>query len=113
MEFETRQEGPVLVVSLGGKLDAVTAPDYEQRIRALIDQGQQRLVVDFERLDYISSAGLRALLVTAKLVAAKGGRAALANVRGNVQSVFEMSGFASIFTITDTVATALESVGGA
>ena len=107
MEFQTRKETGGVVVSLSGRLDAVTAPEYEKRVRELMEGGEVCFVIDFERLDYISSAGLRGLLVTARQLKAKGGQLRFANVQGGVRSVFDMSGFVSMFPIDDSVAAAL------
>ena len=79
-------------------------------MQELIAGGDIRLVVDFEQLDYISSAGLRGLLVTAKLLKAKGGQVRFANVKGTVKEVFDISGFGSIFQMDDTVAAALAAL---
>jgi stage II sporulation protein AA (anti-sigma F factor antagonist) len=111
MDVDTRKEGNVTVVSVAGKLDAVTSPAFEQRVRGTIDAGNHAIVVDLTRLDYISSAGLRALLVLAKQVKAKGGKACLANVSSDVRSVFEMSGFGAIFELVDSVAVGVKTVG--
>jgi stage II sporulation protein AA (anti-sigma F factor antagonist) len=110
LEVQTRKEENAVVVALGGRLDAVTSPDFEKRMRELIDGGNAALVVDFERLDYISSAGLRALLVIAKTLKAKDGRLRFANVKGGVHAVFDMSGFASMFPLDDSVAAALAAL---
>ncbi len=107
MDLQTRIENNALVISISGRLDAVTAPDYEKSIRELIDSGNIYLVVDFEQLDYISSAGLRGLLLMAKLLNAKGGLACLANVKGNVRSVFDMCGLTTVFKMESSVAEAL------
>ena len=107
MDLQTKVENNVIVISISGRLDAVTAPEYEKRIREMIDSGDINFVVDFEQLDYISSAGLRGLLVMSKLLNAKGGRACLANVNGNVRSVFDMCGFNAIFKMENSVAGAL------
>jgi stage II sporulation protein AA (anti-sigma F factor antagonist) len=111
MDVDTRREGNVTVVSLAGKLDAVTSPAFEQQMRGTIEGGNHAIVVDLAQLDYISSAGLRALLVLAKQVKARGGKACLANVSGNVRSVFDMSGFATIFEVVESVAVGIEQVG--
>jgi len=110
MDLQTRIENNAIVVTISGRLDAVTAPDYEKRIRELIDSVNNYFVVDFEQLDYISSAGLRALLLMAKLLKEKGGKVCLANVKGNVRSVFDMSGFTTIFKMEDSIATALAAL---
>ena len=107
MDLQTKVENNVIVISISGRLDAVTAPEYEKRIREMIDSGDINFVVDFEQLDYISSAGLRGLLVMSKLLNAKGGRACLANVNGNVRSVFDMCGFNTVFKMENSVAGAL------
>jgi anti-anti-sigma factor len=110
MDLQTRREENAVVVTIGGRLDAVTAPDYEKRIRELIGLGNACFVVDFEKLEYISSAGLRALLLMGKLLKEKGGQVCFANVAGNVRSVFEMSGFHTIFRLEDSTAAALAAL---
>ena len=72
MDLQTRIENNAIVVTISGRLDAVTALEYEKRIRELIDSGNSYFVVDFEQLDYISSAGLRALLLHVQAVKGKG-----------------------------------------
>lgn len=110
MEFQARKAAAAVVVTLVGRLDAVTAPDYERRMQELIDGGDVRVVIDFERLDYISSAGLRGLLVTAKQLKAKGGQLRFANIQGGVRAVFDMSGFGSMFQLDESVASALAAL---
>jgi anti-anti-sigma factor len=110
MDLQTRTENNALVIAIGGRLDAVTAPEYEKNVRELIGGGSRNFVVDFERLDYISSAGLRALLLMAKLLKEKGGKVCFANVQGNVRSVFDMSGFTALFRIENSVAEALRAL---
>lgn len=111
MEVQSRKEGGGVVVSLVGRLDAVTTPEFEPQVRSLIEGGETRMILDLERLDYISSAGLRGLLMTARLLQAKGGQIRFANVTGNVKSVFDMSGFATMFPIEGSVAAALSALG--
>lgn len=110
MEFKTKNEANAVIVSVSGRLDTVTAPEYEKQIRALIDSGNSCFVVDFAQLDYISSAGLRALLIMAKLLKAKTGQVCFANVNNNVRSVFEMSGFSALFMIENSVTEALAAL---
>ena len=111
MEFLSRKENGGTVVALVGRLDAVTTPEYERRVQELLAGDETRLVLDLERLDYISSAGLRGLLLTAKLLKARDGQVRFANVTGNVRSVFDMSGFANMFPIEESVAAALSALG--
>jgi stage II sporulation protein AA (anti-sigma F factor antagonist) len=110
MEIRTTKEAKATVVAITGRLDAVTAPEYEKKMQELIGGGDVCFVVDFEALEYISSAGLRVLLVIAKLLKAKSGQVRFANVAGTVKEVFDISGFGSIFQIDTTVADALAAI---
>lgn len=110
MEIQTRKEANAVVVTINGRLDAVTAPEYEKRLNELIAAEETSFVVDFEQLDYISSAGLRALLATAKRLKVNGGQISFANIRGTVREVFDISGFGSIFQMHDSLATALAMI---
>ena len=107
MDMLFRSEGAVTVMAVTGRLDAVTAPEFEKKVRGLIDEGNVRLVIDFENLDYISSAGLRGLLVTAKLLKSKEGKVGFAHIKGTVKEVFDISGFYSLFSIDDSVEAAI------
>ncbi len=110
MEFKTTNADHAIIITVTGRLDTVTAPEYEKQIRALIDSGNNCFVVDFEQLDYISSAGLRVLLVMAKLLKTKAGQVCFANVNSTVYSVFEMSGFSALFKIENSVTEALAAL---
>jgi anti-anti-sigma factor len=110
MDIQTQKEANATVVTITGRLDAVTAPEYEKELNALIAAEATRFVIDFEQLDYISSAGLRALLATAKRLKGKGGKIRFANVKGTVKEVFEISGFGTIFQMDDSVTGALAKI---
>jgi anti-anti-sigma factor len=111
MDIQTQKETNATVLTLSGRMDAVTAPEFESVIKQLIADNITSFVVDFKGLDYISSAGLRALLATAKLLKGKGGQLRFANIVGTVKEVFDISGFGSIFQMHDSVAAALAEIG--
>ena len=111
MIIRTHPESNATVVALSGRLDTVTQSEYEEKIRALIESGHLRLVVDFEELVYISSAGLRVMIVMGKLLKEKDGRVCLATVKNNVRSVFDMSGMSALFRMEDSVPAALAALG--
>jgi stage II sporulation protein AA (anti-sigma F factor antagonist) len=111
MTIQTVKEANATVLTIAGRMDAVTAPEYEKTLNEQIAAGETAFVVDFQGLEYISSAGLRALLATAKLLKSKGGQIRLANVLGTVREVFDISGFGSIFKIQDSVSAALADLG--
>ena len=97
MTITKNRNGSALNIALEGRLDTTTAPDLERELKAELD-GVQELTLDFARLDYISSAGLRVLLTAHKAMSAKGGMK-VTNVNEIVGEVFEVTGFSDILTI--------------
>jgi len=111
MEILKRKEKNALVISLKGRLDAVTTPVLEKDLTELLAGGERFLVLDLGDLDYISSAGLRTLLVVTKRLREKQGRLLLASLKSVVREVFEISGFSSIIPIFESVDAAISSPG--
>lgn len=103
MEITEEKRGEVMIVALSGRLDAVTSPDVEKRLLALIAQGNVRLALDLSGLSYISSLGLRVLMAVAKQVQTGGGRLALAAFSNTVQEIFKLAGFTELFSVHQTV----------
>lgn len=99
MEVTAKQQDGITILALQGRLDATTANEFEQQLLARIQQGQTRLVLDFEQLDYISSAGLRVLLKAVKELKHCDGRLFLCAVKDYVREVFDLSGFVSFLPI--------------
>ena len=85
------------VFALDGRLDTVTAPDLEKALKDSLD-GVSELTLDFAGLEYISSAGLRVLLSTQKIMSCKGGMK-IKNVNETIMEIFEVTGFSDILTI--------------
>jgi anti-sigma B factor antagonist/stage II sporulation protein AA (anti-sigma F factor antagonist) len=109
MPFEISPIGDVQVIRLIGRLDSANSPELERALREQLDAGCARLLLDLSALDYISSAGLRVVLLAGKALRTRQpvGRLALAGVRGMVREVFEMSGFLALFPVFDTPEAAL------
>ncbi|SEK10252.1 stage II sporulation protein AA (anti-sigma F factor antagonist) [Variovorax sp. OK605] len=103
MNIEQETRGDVLVVRLAGRLDSSSAPELERMLLEQFTAGLKRLVFDFSALDYVSSAGLRVILLAGKKLRAAQGKLALVGLRDMVREVFEMSGFLTLFAVTDTV----------
>lgn len=89
-------EGSVLF-SLEGRLDTTTAPELDQAVKEALD-GTKEMVFDFEKLEYISSAGLRVLLVAQKAMNVQGSMKVV-NTNEMVMEIFEVTGFSDILTI--------------
>ena len=97
MTITKNQNGTTLEIALEGRLDTMTAPELEAALKESLDEAES-LVLDFSRLEYISSAGLRVLLSAHKIMSAKGGMK-VTHVNEIVREVFEVTGFADILTI--------------
>jgi anti-anti-sigma factor len=99
MDIEQERDGDVVIVRLSGRLDSSAAPSAEERLSAALSGAPPRLAIDMSGLDYISSAGLRVLLVLAKKVQQQKGKVVLGGLIANVREVFSVSGFDTIFSI--------------
>lgn len=97
MTIEKNLNGNTLTLAVAGRLDTTTAPDLEKELKVGLD-GVDALVLDFEKLEYISSAGLRVLLSAQKTMSKRGGMT-VTHVNEMVMEVFEVTGFVDILTI--------------
>ena len=97
MTITKKTDGTALEIALEGRLDTMTAPELEEELRQSYE-GADSLTMDFSKLEYISSAGLRVLLSAHKVMSTKGGMK-VKHVNEIVQEVFEVTGFADILTI--------------
>ena len=107
MGITSREENSFIIVEADGRLDAASAPAFEKEVIALFSGEKPKLLIDLARLEYISSAGLRAILSLTKKTKAAKGSLALCNVTGLVREVIELSGFDSFLPIFDDVAAAM------
>ena len=112
MNIGEQKVDDVLVLSPEGRLDSNTAEAFEQRVLGRIDDGEVRLVIDLSALEYISSAGLRVLLMAAKRIKSENGGMALCGLKEAIREVFEISGFLTILNIVDDMASAVAAVKG-
>ena len=97
MTVNTVKDGTKLTVTAEGKLGATTAPELEKAVRSNID-GITELVFDFEKLEYMASAGLRVLMSSAKVMK-KQGSMKIINVTESVMEVFTFTGMADVLDI--------------
>ncbi len=103
MQMVQEQRGDSTLITLGGRLDVTTAPEFQKMCVGLADSGGTDVVVDMSDLEYISSAGLRSVLFSAKKLRGKGGDLRFCGMSGMVEDVFRVSGFQGLFTIFPTV----------
>ena len=108
MNITTTEVEGITIAEFEGNLDTNTAPDAEERLGELLEKGVTKILVDFTTLNYISSAGLRVLLVTTKRLGGTGGSMRLCGLNETVDEVFEISGFSTIFSVFETRDEALD-----
>lgn len=106
MHIRDHTVGEAAVVRIEGSLDTTTAPDALAHFEALVADGQTLIVADFSSVDFVSSAGLRVLLATAKNIGSSGAFR-LFGLNPSVREVFDVSGFSTILAIFDDEAAAV------
>ncbi|RPH99211.1 MAG: anti-sigma factor antagonist [Calditrichaeota bacterium] len=99
-----------LIVELKGKVNTLTSPILEKRLLELITDHQHNLLIDFSQSDYISSAGLRVLLIALKQLKTVHGRVVLCGQNKCVKEVFDITGFSQLFKIFPTRAEAVKEL---
>ena len=111
MEITDKQLDNVKVVALQGNLDTNTTPVAQEHIDKILTDGTLKLLVSFEKVNYISSTGLRLLLGVAKKLKNSGGELRVCSLNKVVQEVFDISGFSGILNVFKTETEALENFG--
>ena len=109
MEITEDKTGTVIILALKGRLDANTSNSLQEKLFASIDGGANRFAVNFADLDYISSAGSRVLLLAMKKLKSIHGKIVLYALRDQIQEVFDIAGFSSLFLFFDSREEALGS----
>lgn len=110
MQITEETRGGALLISAAGRLDSGSAGELEAVLPARVP-ANEKIVLDLAGVPYVSSAGLRVLLIGAKAARAKGHKLVLTGLSPPVREVFDISGFTSIFAIEADVESALASLG--
>ncbi|OQX27052.1 MAG: hypothetical protein BWK80_07265 [Desulfobacteraceae bacterium IS3] len=110
MELSAKDQGGAVIVSVKGKVDTATAPEFGEYLSEQTDKIDKMLIVSMSGLDYISSAGLRVILAAAKKMKEKQLDFILAGLEGDVKNVFRIAGFLSLFKVADTEESALKQI---
>jgi anti-anti-sigma factor len=97
-----------VILRIDGRLDAASAPILERKINSLIDEDHYHLILDFTRIDYLSSAGMRVLLSATKKLKSKKGALILFSLSDDVSEVIKMAGFDKILHICSSEKEALQ-----
>ena len=108
MTISVKTTNDVKVLHCEGELDTQTSPDAQNQLKQLIEEGARKILVNFEKLDYISSAGLHVLLTAAKQLKAVDGELRVCGLNEVVKEVFEISGFMTILKVFGSESEAIE-----
>ena len=107
MEIGDEQVGETRVIAPRGRIDSVSSSELERHLVARLDGGARRVVIDLAGVEYVSSAGLRVLLIAAKRLKPPAGSLVLCGLGPAVRTVLELAGFISLFAVEPARAQAL------
>ncbi len=110
MEVTTRQKDGVLIAELTGKLDTSTSGSAQDKLVQCVKDGETKIILNLKDLEYVSSAGLRVILVISKLLQGNKGEFRLCSPNEIVEEVLKISGFNSLLRIFDTEQDAIDSI---
>ncbi len=109
MDITNEQRGDWQIMTVHGRLDAATAPDFDKSFQTIQDVVPLKVALDLAGLEYISSAGLRSILAAGKKAHASSGKIVFAGLAGMVEEVFRVSGFTAMFEFYSSVDEAVAS----
>lgn len=112
LEVAENEEGGVLILRIKGRLDAASSPLLERKINAILEEDRRKLLMDFDGVEYLSSAGMRLLLNLTKKLKSKQGRVVISAVNRDVMEVIKMAGFDHILEIFEDEQGALAAFKG-
>jgi anti-sigma B factor antagonist len=107
MDIIEKRLNEIIIFKLNGNLNSNTSPELEDKIFEAIKNESKNMILDFEDLDYISSAGLRVIMKTAKNLKQSEGMIVLCSMQDYVKEVFEIAGFDAYLSIASTMDDAL------
>jgi anti-sigma B factor antagonist len=111
MDITEKKQGNINIISVAGRLDAYSSSELEKKLDSLIDAGQVQQVINLEKLEYISSSGLRIFLSTLKKAKKQQGDIKLACLKPFIKEVFDISGFTQLFNIFATEDAGVDAFG--
>jgi len=109
--LDEKTSGPVTLVYLNGRLDAIESPGLEEHLLELVKQGKKQLVLDLGQVSFIASTGLRMLLILSKRAKQLSGDVVLANLSETIRKTFLISGVLPNIRICETVDQAFKLMG--
>ncbi len=112
MAINIERDGGTVIAKIDGRLDGANAQEFQGDLTGAIEDSDRAVILDFENLSYISSAGLRVILITAKALRRQDAELAVCSLSDPIREVFEISGFDQIIPVRDTQADAIAAITG-
>jgi len=112
VEIGERRQGGIVILSPVGRIDNDTSAAFQSKLLATVAAGGGDVLVDLAKVEYLSSAGLRALMMGAKQTKASNGRLAVAELKPVVKEIFAISRFSYVVEVFGTLAEALQALSG-
>jgi anti-sigma B factor antagonist len=109
MNVSIKESGAVYIVEVEGSIDSKTAPELQQSVLDVVTKAQH-VVLDLSKVSFVSSAGLRVLLMVYRQLKAKDGKVVLVGLSAEIKEVMFMTGFINFFEIYDTVEEGIQKV---
>lgn len=110
MEIGEQREGNIIVLNPKGRVDNDTSPAFQAKLLACVGSTASAVLIDFSGVEYISSAGLRALMMASKRSKATNGRLAAAGLTPLVKEIFAISRFSLVVQVFETTAEAIAAL---
>ncbi len=111
MGINAGRAGGTVIAKADGRIDSSNSREFHSDLEAVITDSDTSVVLDFEDVAYISSAGMRVVLMTAKSLQQSGTEFVLCSMNDSIREVFRISGFDKIIAVHDSQAEALSAVG--
>ena len=111
VDIEVKDISGIAIVRIGGQLGSTTSGEVMDRLNELAKGGGKKMILNLRDLEYISSAGLRSILVPAKLLKSSDGELRICEANPSVRKVLETSGFSALVSLHDTEREALLALG--
>ena len=109
MELTIKDQEGICIIDISGNLDTNTSPEAEHKINDLLKEDTSKIVINLSDTGFVSSAGLRVFLSTAKQITAKGGAVKFYGANEVVQEILDISGFSGILDVKSSLSDALSS----
>jgi anti-sigma B factor antagonist len=109
LELSEKKANDISILNFSGRLDAYSAGDIEKKLDSLIESGNIKLVLNLEKMEYISSSGLRVFLAQLKKVRKQQGDIKLACMKPYIKEVFDIAGFTQLFNIFENEDNAIKN----